>query len=159
MAGSDAKFTVPEVKLQMYVEDPTRKARRELGRVALFWVGMIWVAGSIMGVYGVVLFCDGKWSSIHVVSTVTTVFACVVFWPLYIIFWSLFKGGMKQKRFWGLLQIQLFLVCSLGLLWMDWTIASMTGNLIGVPGHNDGAVNKNLAWLYFGLKRLPLLGL
>jgi hypothetical protein len=66
---------------------------------------------------------------------------------------------MKQKRFWGLLQIQLFLVCSLGLLWMDWTIASMTGNLIGVPGHNDGAVNKNLAWLYFGLKRLPLLGL
>jgi hypothetical protein len=159
MAESEAKFTVPEVELQMYIEDPARKAKRALGQIALFWVLMIWVAGSIMGVYGVVLFCQGKWSSISVVSTVTLVFTCVVFWPLYIIFWSLFTGGMKKEKISILLMIQLFLVCSLGLLWMDWTIASMTGNLIGVPGHKDGAVNRKLAWLYFGLKRLPLLGL
>jgi hypothetical protein len=159
MADREAKFTVPEVELKMYVEDPARKAKRSLGKSALFWVVMIWIAGSIMGVYGVMLFCEGKWSSISTMNTVTIVFTILVFWPVYLIFFSLFRGGMSEDKFWMLIVIQLALVCSLGLLWMDWAIASMTGNLIGLPGHKDGAVNQKLAWLYFVLKRLPLLGL
>jgi hypothetical protein len=161
-ARSDRKFAIPEVMVQLYVEDPARKKKRETGYAALVWVGIIWVAGSLMGVYGVILFCEGRWNAISVLNTVTAVFALITFSPTIIFFLNL--KGMKSSLFWGLFTAQLVLVCALGLLWMDWTIGAMTGNLVGVPGRSskDGPVNKKvevLAWAYFILKRLPLLGM
>jgi hypothetical protein len=159
MEGSDRKFPVPGVAVQLYVEDPARKKKREMGKIGLFWVAMIWVAGSIMGVYGVILFCEGRWSAISTLNTVTAVFTLAVFWPTAWIICGI--RGMKSDTFLMLFVIQLFLVCSFGLLWMDWTVGAMTGNLVGVPGTSarDGQVAKRLAWIYFALKRLPLLGL
>lgn len=158
----DRKFPIPKIEVQHYVEDPARKKRREVGYAALVWVGLIWVAGSIMGVYGIILFCDGRWSVIGILNTVTAVFGLVVFSPAIYFVFNL--KHMKSDVFWMLVTVQLVLVCALGLLWMDWTIAAMTGNLIGVPGRSakDGPVNKKvemLAWAYFALKRLPLLGI
>ncbi|KAF8856303.1 hypothetical protein BDZ45DRAFT_791458 [Acephala macrosclerotiorum] len=162
MDGKGQKFPVPGVEIQLHVDDPARMRKRTMGVRGLILVGMLWVAGSVMGVYGIILFCDGRWNAIGVLNTITAVFGLVVFSPTIWMICNL--KHLKSDDFGMLISLQLALVCSLGLLWMDWTIGAMTGNLIGVPGNSgkDGVVNKKLsdmAWIYFALKRLPLLGL
>ncbi|CZR53694.1 uncharacterized protein PAC_03574 [Phialocephala subalpina] len=162
MDGKEKKFPVPGLEVLLHVDDPGRKRKRAMGVRGLILVGMIWVSGSIMGVYGIILFCDGRWNAISVLNTITAVFGLVVFSPTILILCKL--KNIKSDTLGILISLQLVLVCSLGLLWMDWTIGAMTGNLVGVPGRSgkDGVVNRkmmDLAWIYFALKRLPLLGL
>jgi hypothetical protein len=44
-------------------------------------------------------------------------------------------------------------IAMFALLWMDWSLGIITGNLVGVPSHNV----KTLYWSYFACKRLGLL--
>ena len=44
-------------------------------------------------------------------------------------------------------------ICAFALLWMDWGLGIVTGNLVGVPSRDVQA----LYWTYFVAKRLPML--
>ncbi|KAN0069190.1 hypothetical protein V8E54_012819 [Elaphomyces granulatus] len=44
-------------------------------------------------------------------------------------------------------------ICAFALLWMDWGLGIVTGNLVGVPSQEVQA----LYWTYFVAKRLPML--
>lgn len=45
------------------------------------------------------------------------------------------------------------ILCFFGVLYSDWVLGFMTGNLLGAPG----TANPVIFWTYFAAKRLPLM--
>jgi hypothetical protein len=127
-------------------------------------LGTLWFLGCVAGVEAVVQISlpqfrfEAKHGIYFPLIVVSIVFGVFCFLPLWMIFsrcnkfctYFCLPGQFKDAVKWTPV-----IICVFALLWMDWTLGIITGNLAGIPNKNV----ETLYWAYIASKRLGLLAL
>jgi hypothetical protein len=158
-------------------EEPTEAAKisdksNHIRRWCYYACGFLWVAGSVVGFVGTVAIIIPVFNASGCIAPTIGVFFVpgaggIVFivsfllprlghslWKLIkspgeaiLELWDTFIGGIKGLLFFAAVGVFVF-----GLLYMDWSIGLVAGNVGGVPSKTNSAI----FWTWFALKRLGL---
>jgi hypothetical protein len=117
----------------------------------------LWFCGCIMGVVAISTITIPQYEVLGPLWVVTAVFGGLIFLGPTIILlkcmYCLFCLECLPDRL--LLASISVAICVFGLLWMDWTLELVTGNLVGVPAESATV----LYWTYIAVKRLGLFSM
>jgi hypothetical protein len=121
------------------------------------WYLVIYVPGIVIGFVGLGPLVKQNWHSYEVRNMTYALGGLLVVFGVGVAIYRMFNsksGGVVESWCWGLLAC----LCGCGILavlYSDWILAAIAGNLTGYPT-SDNAV---LFWTYFLAKRLPLLSI
>jgi hypothetical protein len=128
------------------------------GKKGAYWWLAIFVAGTIVGLFGLIPLVvtyyhdvgDVK-QAVKVFTNIFTLFVGVplLFWLIWIFF--LTKQGKAGFGF-AVIAVWIGLICA---VWADWVLAAIADNWGGMPS-GDIAV---FFWIYFAAKRLPMFSM
>jgi hypothetical protein len=127
----------------------------------LVFVALLWFFGCVAGIVAI-LFVTGpqyNYETEYVgpgpMYIVTCVFGGLCFFPLVVVGLQacLCRDSCEPGNCCKALVLTPPFICLFALIWMDWSLGIVTGNLAGAPSDNV----KALYWSYFAAKRLGLL--
>lgn len=130
--------------------------RHELLRLrVLTGLSILWFCGYVAGVVGITAVTIPQYAIEKALYIVTCVFGGVILlgFTLIIVRPMYGCGVFSCKTTMLLLGSTPVLISIVALLWMDWTLGIVTGNLVGVPSQQAEVVY----WTYVAVKRLGLL--
>jgi hypothetical protein len=139
-----------------------RAIRRSTGAKCLIaFVALLWFLGCLAGVIAIVNVTGPRYNyetqdaGTGPMYIVTLVFGGLCFLPLVCLglIGCFNRECCTARNCCNALILTPPFICAFALLWMDWGLGIVTGNLVGSP--NDDI--KAIYWTYFAAKRLPML--
>jgi hypothetical protein len=126
---------------------------RKLGPAIVVAVGALWVCGCIVGCVGLITIVDSHTHVNHRFFIISCVFGTIIFLGVLIGWCICYCRGDTGVACSFCILWPLVGCCTLGLLWMDWSLGAILGNLAGVPSKTATSIY----WSYVVVKRLGLL--
>jgi hypothetical protein len=143
-----------------------RSLRRDMNPVAeliLSVLAILWFCGCVAGCVGILSIGAPQFRLSGTLQIITGVFGALAFLPIWAIVWSSLCGcccclipakgkGVTSSM---LLVVLPITISASAILWMDWNLGVVTGNLIGLPETK----NEVIYWMYFAVERIGLFSL
>jgi hypothetical protein len=148
------KIFMTTVLVGTTVTAPCLKRKMDDTRKSMWWI-LLYIPGVVVGFVGLYPLVKESWDN-GVVRTISYAFggtALGIGITSGVIFFFCKKdGGFVVTWIFGT-SITAAAVVALGVLYSDWILGAIAGNLVGFPSSD----NLVLYWIYFVAKRLPLL--